>query len=168
MKIRWATTQRQDLLSCLARGECWSVQGRMWHYFHTPHWTAKRLPGGRQSPLPSSHFRVLFSYKLGKLPSFAIERYFGSASPCKYIFICKSEAFFAGDCIHLQWEWLDLASLFHIWQNPSLIKMEYLFIIFHSTNCYLRTPAWCMKPHLHGKGTNDDEKKATPEVVTVK
>lgn len=166
MKIRWDTTQRQDLLSCLGWGECWSVQGKTWHYFHTPHWTARRLPGGHKSPLPSSHLRALFSYKLVKLPSFAIERYFYSASPCKCIFIWKSETFFAGDCIHLQWEWLnDLASLFHIWQNINLIKMDYLLIIFPSTSCYLRTTAWCMKPHTHGKGINSDEKKATPEVL---
>lgn len=141
----------------------------MRRYLHTPHWTAERLPGGHQSPLASSHPRALFSYKPVRLPGFPRETQSYGACPCKGIFIWKSETFSAGDCIHLQWEWLnDLTNLFHIWQNSNLIKLDFLLIIFHSTNCYLRTPAWCMRRHLHGKGIYDNGMKATPEVVTVK
>lgn len=51
-------------------------------------------------------------------------------------------------------------------QNSNLAKLDFLLIIFHSTDCYLGTPAQCMKPHLHGEGIYDNEMKATPEVVT--
>lgn len=162
--------QRQDLLSCLAWGECWSTQGKMLHYLHTPHWTAERLPGGRQSPLPSSHPRPLFSYKPVRLPSSPRERKSYSAHPCKGIFIWKSEMFSAGDCIHLQWNgsmiWQDF-SIFNCfdWQSSNLTKLDFLLIILYSTKCYLGSPTWGVKPHLHGEGIYDDEIEVTLEVV---
>ena len=53
-------------------------------------------------------------------------------------------------------------------QNSNLAKLDFLFIIFRSTNCDLGVLASCMEPYLHGEGIYSKETKATPEVATVK
>lgn len=148
-KYIWATTQRQDLLPCLAWGECWSTQGRMWHYLHTPHCTAKRLPSGCRSPVSTPPTRALFSCKPVRLPSFSRERVLEHSPLQRHfhlkirdILCCGLYPLCNGNGLMI-WQVFSVFNFFDK-QNTNLTELDFLLIIFHSTNFYLGTPAWCM------------------------